>query len=88
MKWKPILDGEAHVVGYEEGKKGAEGLVGSLVCETRTEPVQRFKIGSGLTESLRRDPPPLGTIVSFEYGGLSSQGLPRFPRYRGIRTDL
>lgn len=88
MKWKPILDGEAHVLGYEQGKNGAEGLVGSLLCETLTGPVRQFKIGSGLTDSLRREPPPIGAIVNFEYGGLSLQGLPRFPRYRGIRTDI
>lgn len=88
MKWKPKLEGEARVVGYEEGKNSAEGLVGSLICETLTEPVRRFKIGSGLTETLRREPPTIGSLVSFEYGSLGSQGLPRFPRYRGIRTDL
>ena len=88
LKLKPIMDGEARVIGYEQGKNGAEGLVGSLLCETLTEPVRQFKIGSGLTDSLSRDPPSIGAIVNFEYGGLGSQGLPRFPRYRGIRTDL
>lgn len=86
-KLKPVLDAEARVVGYEDGQNNAAGLVGSLVCETLTPPIVRFRVGSGLTEALRQHPPSLGTVITYQYGGIGSQGLPRFPRFHGIRAD-
>ena len=65
----------------------AAGKVGALVCETLEPPPRRFKIGSGLTAALREHPPPVGSVVSFWYGGLGSQNIPRVPRYRGIVYD-
>ena len=92
-KWKPFLDAEARVIGYEQGQNGAAGLVGSLVCETYSQEQQdespkRFCVGSGLTQVLRQHPPPIGTMIRYRYSGLSSQGLPRFPRYAGTRVDM
>lgn len=86
-KCKPTFDAEAEVVGYEDGQNGIAGLVGSLVCDTCTDPPRRFRVGSGLTDTLRRDPPPVGTLISFQYGGIGSNGVPRFPRYRGVVVD-
>ncbi|WFD45049.1 hypothetical protein MPSI1_003726 [Malassezia psittaci] len=87
LKLKPTLDAEARVLGYEDGQNQCAGLVGSLVCETLDDPPRRFKVGSGLTDALRRDPPAVGSLISFQYGGLGSQGVPRFPRYRGVVAD-
>ena len=92
-KWKPFLDAEARVIGYEQGQNGAAGQVGSLVCETYSQEQQdespkRFCVGSGLTQFLRQHPPPIGTMIRYRYSGLSSQGLPRFPRYAGTRVDM
>lgn len=86
-KLKPTHDAEARVLGYEEGQNQCAGLVGSLLCETLTDPPSRFKVGSGLTDALRRDPPAIGTLISFQYGSLGTQGVPRFPRYRGVVAD-
>lgn len=86
-KLKPTLDAEARVLGYEDGQNQIVGLVGSLICETLSEPPRRFKVGSGLTDALRRDPPAIGTLINFQYGGIGSQGVPRFPRYRGVVVD-
>lgn len=91
-KWKPTLDAEARIVGYEDGQKGIAGFVGSFVCESYNDEyaseTHRFRVGSGLTDALRRHPPPIGTIIRYQYGGMGSQGLPRFPRYVGIRSDM
>ncbi|WFD37140.1 uncharacterized protein MJAP1_000082 [Malassezia japonica] len=86
-KLKPTLDAEARVLGYEDGQNQIVGLVGSLICETLSDPPRRFKVGSGLTDALRRDPPAIGTLINFQYGGIGSQGVPRFPRYRGVVVD-
>lgn len=91
-KWKPIYDADARVVGYEEGQNNAAGLVGSLICvplgeDGEDKSIKRFRVGSGLTQAMRHRPPPIGTIIRYQYGGLSCQGVPRFPRYVGIRAD-
>ncbi|WFD08609.1 hypothetical protein MVES1_003985 [Malassezia vespertilionis] len=86
-KLKPTLDAEARVVAYEKGQNRITGLVGSLVCDTLSDPPRRFRVGSGLTDALRKHPPEIGSVISFQYGGISPGGQPRFSRYRGIVPD-
>jgi hypothetical protein len=49
---------------------------------------QRFQVGSGLTDALRRQPPPIGTRITYRYQHLTKSGLPRFPRYLRVREDF
>ncbi|PKI82699.1 hypothetical protein MVES_003535 [Malassezia vespertilionis] len=79
-KLKPTLDAEARVVAYEKGQNRITGLVGSLVCDTLSDPPRRFRVGSGLTDALRKHPPEIGSVISFQYGGISPGGQPRFSR--------
>ncbi|HQL49184.1 MAG TPA: DNA ligase [Holophaga sp.] len=84
LKLKPLLDAEAVVVGHIPGKGRLAGLVGAL--EVETPEGRRFRIGSGLTDALRRDPPPLGATITYTYRGLTRTGLPRFPAFLRLRT--
>lgn len=84
LKLKPLRDAEAVVVGHLPGKGRLAGLVGAL--EVETPEGRRFRIGSGLTDALRRDPPPLGATVTYTYRGFTRTGLPRFPTYLRLRT--
>jgi len=79
LKLKPLLDAEAVVVGHIPGKGRLAGLVGAL--EVETPEGRRFRIGSGLTDALRRNPPALGATVTYTYRGLTRTGLPRFPAF-------
>ena len=36
----------------------------------------------------RKNPPPLGTTITYTYRGLTKTGLPRFPSYLRVREDL
>ena len=47
-----------------------------------------FKVGSGLTADQRRNPPALGSVVTYRHDGLTGKGLPRFPRLVGVRFDV
>jgi DNA ligase-1 len=49
---------------------------------------QRFRLGSGLSDALRRQPPPIGTHITYRYQHLTQNGVPRFPRYMRVRQDL
>jgi DNA ligase-1 len=79
LKLKPSLDAEATVVAHHAGKGKYEGLLGAL--EVRAPDGRRFLIGSGLSDAQRRDPPPIGSVITYRYRDLTSTGLPRFASF-------
>jgi DNA ligase-1 len=60
LKLTPWLDAEAVVVGHIPGKGKHAGKLGALRMEMPDG--RRFSLGSGLSDALRRDPPPLGAL--------------------------
>jgi DNA ligase 1 len=85
LKLKPWLDAEALVIGHMPGKGKYQGMTGALTMQMPDG--KRFRLGSGLSDTLRRDPPPIGTLITYRYQQLTPGGLPRFPRYLRIRLD-
>lgn len=83
MKLKKHQDAEATIIGFSEGKGKYQGKIGALVVETSTG--VKFKIGSGLTDYLRVNPPAIGTLITFKYNGLTQAGIPRFARFWRIK---
>ena len=79
LKLKPYLDTEAEVVGRRAGKGKYAGQTGAL--ELRTPTGLRFFLGSGLSDAQRRNPPPLGSIVTYRYRDLTPTGRPRFASF-------
>lgn len=86
LKLKPTLDTEAVVVAHHAGRGKYAGLLGAL--EVRTPAGRHFLIGSGLSDALRRDPPPVGSVVTYRYRDLTSTGLPRFASFLRVHTAL
>lgn len=85
LKFKPYDDAEARVVGHAPGQGKHAGRVGALIVETPQG--RRFKLGSGLTDAQRRDPPAIGTWVTYRYNGTNPSGLPRFARFMRVRPE-
>ncbi|WP_394132159.1 DNA ligase [Shewanella maritima] len=83
MKLKPRYDAEAEVVGYTEGKGKFTGLVGALIVKMPDG--QQFKIGSGLSLQDRQSPPQIGAIITYQYLGLTKNGIPKFASFKRIR---
>ncbi|WP_372998769.1 DNA ligase [Sulfurimonas sp.] len=77
LKVKSYIDEECKVIGHNDGQGKYEGMVGSLSC--RMKNMQVIKIGSGLNNYQRENPPKIGAIITFKYYGLTSKGNPRFP---------
>ena len=48
----------------------------------------RFAVGSGFTDRERSNPPPIGSTIDFTYQELTDGGVPRFPVFLRMRTDL
>jgi DNA ligase-1 len=86
LKLKPYLDAEAIVIAYLPGKGKYQGMVGALRVKTANGQV--FSIGTGLSDAERQTPPPIGSVVTYRYHGLTKNGLPRFASYLRVRASL
>ncbi|MBK7765460.1 MAG: DNA ligase [Sulfuritalea sp.] len=86
LKLTPWLDAEATVVAHLPGKGKYAGMLGALRMELPDG--RRFSLGSGLPDALRRDPPPVGTQITYRFRELTNNGMPRFPRYLRVRDRL
>ena len=83
LKLKPLLDTEAVIVEHLSGKGKYQGMMGALRVETPDG--KRFTIGTGFSDAVRNNPPPLGTTITYTYRGLTNSGLPRFASYLRVR---
>ncbi|WP_244610015.1 DNA ligase [Lampropedia puyangensis] len=83
IKLKTTEDAEAVVVGYVPGKGKYEGMTGALVVAMPSG--QTFRIGSGLSDVLRAQPPAIGSVISYKHNGWHASGLPRFARFWRVR---
>jgi DNA ligase-1 len=58
-------------------------MTGALLVQMTSG--QRFVLGSGLSDALRRDPPPVGAWVTYRYRERTPSGLPRFASFVRVR---
>lgn len=79
LKLTPWQDAEARVIAHVPGRGRLQGLVGALEVETADG--RHFRIGSGMTDGGRRNPPRIGADISYRYRELTAAGLPRFPAF-------
>ena len=86
LKMKPWEDAEAVVIAHQPGKGKYTGMLGAL--RVRTGDGREFSLGTGFTDEQRRNPPPVGAVVTYRYHDLTAGGLPRFASFLRIRTDI
>ena len=79
LKLKPLQDAEAQVLAHEPGRGRLAGVMGSL--QVRNSNGVRFRVGTGFTDTQRREPPPLGSWITYTHRGFTSSGVPRFASY-------
>ena len=85
LKLKPQLDAEAIVISHEPGKGKYQGMLGALVVQT-PEGV-RFRLGTGFSDEQRRNPPAVGSKVTYRYRDVTSTGLPKFASFLRVRDS-
>lgn len=78
-------DAEAVVVRHLPGKGRLAGMMGAL--EVKLANGRQFRLGTGFSDAQRRQPPPVGAIVTFRYRGHTATGLPRFAGFLRVRND-
>lgn len=85
LKVKPYDDAEAKVIGHKPGRGKFAGKLGSL--RVKTADGREFSVGTGFTDAQRESPPPIGTVITYRFRGLTKNGLPRFSSFLRIRQD-
>lgn len=91
LKVKTHDDLEARVVGHLAGKGKYAGQLGALWVElpaAEGKAPQRFKLGTGFSDADRKNPPAIGSTVTFRYRGLNDSGIPRFASFLRVREDM
>lgn len=78
LKLKTARDEECTVIAHHKGKGQFENVMGALTCKNHRG---EFKIGSGFNLNERENPPPIGSVITYKYRGLTSRGKPRFATY-------
>ena len=86
MKLKPEMDAEAVVVAHRAGQGRYAGQLGAL--EVRAPDGRRFLIGTGFSDAQRRDPPAIGSAVTYRYRDLTPSGIPRFASFLRVHDAL
>lgn len=85
MKLKPYDDAECRVIDFSKGRGKFKGQIGALLCEMPNGKI--IKIGSGLKDEDRKNPPKIGSIISYKFNGFTKNSLPRFPVFLRIRDE-
>ncbi len=87
LKVKGYDDMEAVVIAQLPGKGRNAGRMGSLRVALPDRNIE-FKIGTGFSDAVREDPPPIGSLITFRYYGFYASGIPRFPSFLRIRENF
>jgi len=84
LKVKTFHDAECEVIGYTKGKGKYRDVIGAIECQL--DDGTRFKIGSGLSNAQRINPPNIGEMITFQYQKFTKYGKPRFPIFVRVRN--
>jgi DNA ligase-1 len=86
LKLKATLDAEAIVLSHVAGKGKYAGMMGALWLQTPTG--IRFKLGTGFSDAQRRNPPAIGSAVTYLYRDTTPTGKPRFASFLRVADSL
>ncbi len=85
LKLKPVLDTEAVVTAHIPGKGKYAGMMGAL--QVNTPNGITFKIGTGFSDKIRKNPPAIGSTITYTYRDVTKNGVPRFASFLRVRDD-
>jgi DNA ligase-1 len=86
LKVKRFQDAEATVTKHHPGKGKFSGMLGSI--EVQMPNGKRFRIGSGFSNQERKEPPAIGSTITYKYFDLSKRGIPRFATFLRKRAHF
>ena len=83
LKLKRFEDAEATVLAHIAGTGKYQGMMGALLVQTSAG--VQFKIGTGFSDAQRRNPPPIGSQITYRYRSVTGKGVPRFASFMRVR---
>lgn len=92
-KLKVQNDAECKIIDFSRGKGRLNGKVGAIICESLEDKNSGikggkiFRIGSGLSDKMRTNPPKIGTIITYKFSGVSKNGIPKHTRFLRIYNE-
>ena len=84
LKLKPEDDDEAVVLAHLPGNGKYAGMLGGL--QVRNDEGQVFVLGTGFSDAQRRSPTPIGSTVTYRFGGQTAKGQPRFASFLRLQS--
>jgi DNA ligase-1 len=85
LKLKTFEDAEGVVIAHIAGKGKFANKMGALLVEIESEDKNgqkiRFKIGSGFTDEQRKNPPKIGSKITYKFYGKTTNNIPRFASF-------
>ena len=86
LKVKTMLEADARVIEHLPGQGRHRGRMGALLVQLANGTT--FNVGTGFTDAQRGVPPPVGSTITFRYQELTDRGVPRFPSFVRLRSDV
>jgi DNA ligase-1 len=86
LKVKTFHDAEGRVVEHLPGKGRQAGRLGAVIVELPDG--KTFSVGTGFSDAQRQNPPAIGSTITYRYQELTERGVPRFPSFVRLRTDV
>ena len=84
LKLKPVSDAEGIVTAHIPGKGKFAGMLGAL--QIKTDDGHTVKIGTGFNDEQRKNPPPIGSTITYSYRDTTPSGKPRFAAFLRTRS--
>jgi len=85
LKYKTYEDAEAKVIEHIAGKGKFQGMLGAILVEN--EDGIQFKIGTGFSDEQRKNPPKIGSIITYKFYGKTKNNKPRFASFLRVRDE-
>lgn len=96
LKIKSFYDSEAEVLTHETGNGRLSNVCAKMLVRSLKEIKNNrftmpagieFRVGSGMTDEQRADPPPIGSIITYRFIEMTTSKIPtpRFATFVGVR---
>ena len=86
LKLKRFEDAEATVLAHIAGTGKYQGAMGALLVQNSAG--VQFKIGTGFSDAQRKNPPPIGSDITYRYRSITNKGVPRFASFMRVREPM
>ena len=86
LKLKRFEDAEATVLVHIAGTGKYQGAMGALLVQNSAG--VQFKIGTGFSDAQRKNPPPIGSQITYRYRSITNKGVPRFASFMRVREPM